>query len=103
MLPEIFKRFPRLNVLVANAGSSSAENLVHGWDITTAEAMVETNILGTLRLVGALLPNLNQQADAVIMATTSNLGFVPKAMFPLSGRLASEQSSTRPHSPELTV
>lgn len=79
---DIQARFPRLNVLVANAGISSTEDLVNGWDQPAAEAMVETNILGTLRVVGALLPNLKQQPDAVIMATTSNLGFVPKAIFP---------------------
>lgn len=44
--------------------------------------MVETNILGTMRVVGALLPGLKRQPDAVIMATTSNLAYVPKALFP---------------------
>lgn len=75
-------RFPDLNVLVANAGISSMEDIVNSWDLSAAEAMVETNILGTLRVVGALLPDLKRQPDAVIMATTSNLGFVPKAVFP---------------------
>ena len=79
---EVQARFPSLNVLVANAGISSVEDIVNGWDMSAAEAMVETNILGTLRTVGALLPGLQRQSDAVIMATTSNLGFVPKAIFP---------------------
>ncbi len=79
---DIYTRFPSLNVLVANAGISTMEDLVHGWDLSAAEAMVETNILGTLRVVAALLPGLRRQPDAVIMATTSNLGFMPKAIFP---------------------
>jgi len=74
--------FPGLNVLVANAGISGMEDLANGWDLSAAEAMVETNILGTLRVVGALLPDLKRQPDAVIMATTSNLAYVPKAIFP---------------------
>ena len=75
-------RFPELNVLVANAGVSSMEDLVAGCDMSVSEAIVQTNILGTLRVVAALLPGLQQKSDAVIMATTSNLGFVPKAAYP---------------------
>ena len=75
-------RFPELNVLVANAGISSEEDLAEGWDLSAAEAMIETNILGTLRLTAALLPDLKGQSNAVIMATTSNLAFVPKACYP---------------------
>ena len=33
-------------------------------------------------MVAALLPGLMRQPDAVIMATTSNLAFVPKALYP---------------------
>ena len=75
-------RFPELNVLVANAGITGQENLKDGWDMAATAAMVETNILGTLRVVGALLPMVQRQPDAVVMATTSNLAFVPKALYP---------------------
>ena len=75
-------RFPGLNVLVANAGISSQEDLAGRWDPSLADAMVETNILGTMRMVAALLPGLKEQPDAVIMAMTSNLAFVPRAGFP---------------------
>ena len=78
-------RFPELNVLVANAGISSMEDLVAGCDMSVSEAIVQTNILGTLRMVAALLPGLQQEPDAVIMATTSNLGIVPKAAYPTYG------------------
>ena len=79
---EIRTRYPALNVLIANAGISSQEDLLEAWDTSAAEAMVETNILGTLRVTAALLPHLKQRTDAVIMATTSNLGYVPRASFP---------------------
>jgi uncharacterized oxidoreductase len=82
-LAEIIRtQYPELNVLVANAGISSQEDLVEGWDMSVSEAMVATNILGTLRMTAALLPGLQLQPNAVIMATTSNLGFVPRASFP---------------------
>ena len=79
---DVATRCPDLNVLVANAGISSEEDLADGWDLPAAEAMIETNILGTLRLTAALLPGLTQRPDATIMATTSNLAFVPRASFP---------------------
>ncbi len=75
--------FPELNVLLANAGISQKEDLAaDNWDISVAETVVDTNILGVLRVVAALLPTLKRNEDAVIMATTSNLAFVPRASFP---------------------
>lgn len=80
---EVRARFPELNVLVANAGISQAEDLTDdNWDTSVAEAIVETNILGVLRVTAAFLPLLKRQPDAVVMATTSNLAFVPLAGYP---------------------
>ena len=80
---EVRARFPELNVLVANAGISRTEDLTaDDWNTSDAEAVVETNILGTLRVVAALLPLLKRQPDATIMATSSNLAFIPRADFP---------------------
>ena len=82
MADEIRLRFPELNVLVANAGVSSQEDLLGEWDLAVAETMIETNILGILRVTAALLPDIKRQQGAAIMATTSNLAFVPKACYP---------------------
>jgi uncharacterized oxidoreductase len=80
---DIRLHFPELNVLVANAGISRAEDMTcDNWDTSDAEAIVETNILGVLRITAALLPTLKRQADATIVATSSNLAFVPRADFP---------------------
>lgn len=76
-------RFPELNVLIANAGISRAEDMTaDSWDVSNAEAIVETNILGVLRTTAALLPMLKGRPNATIMATSSNLAFVPRADFP---------------------
>lgn len=80
---EIRARFPELNVLIANAGISRAEDMTaDGWDASDAQAIVETNILGVLRVTAALLPVLKGRPGATIMATSSNLAFVPRADFP---------------------
>lgn len=80
---EVGERFPDLNVLVANAGISRSEDMAaEGWDTTVAEAVVATNIIGTLRVVAAVLPLLKRQKASTIMATTSNLAFTPRADYP---------------------
>jgi uncharacterized oxidoreductase len=80
---EVRTRFPELNVLIANAGISRMEDLsADSWDVSDAEAIVETNILGVLRVAAAFLPALMKQQGATIIATSSNLAFVPRADFP---------------------
>ena len=76
-------RFPKLNMLIANAGISRTEDLTaEHWDIATAQAIVETNIMGVLRVTAALLPVLKNNPGATIMVTSSNLAFIPRADFP---------------------
>ncbi|WP_027793678.1 SDR family oxidoreductase [Paraburkholderia acidipaludis] len=74
------KHYPQVNVVIANAGISVPEVVAaDGWDTSVAEAVVETNILGVIRVAAALLPVLKAQQDAVFIGTTSNLAFVPNA------------------------
>jgi uncharacterized oxidoreductase len=80
---EIRRRFPDLNILIANAGISRTEDMMTDeWDTAVAEAIVQTNIIGVLRAVSAFLPILKQQAASTIMATSSALASLPRADFP---------------------
>ncbi|MGL3214091.1 SDR family oxidoreductase [Bradyrhizobium sp. BR 1433] len=80
---DVGARFPDLNVLIANAGISRAEDMAaDDWNAADAEAIVQTNILGVLRVTAAILPMLKQQREAVIMATSSALAFLPRTEFP---------------------
>ena len=80
---EVRSRYPDLNMLIANAGISRTEDMTSdAWDVSTARAMVETNIMGVLQVVAAFLPMLRVRPDATIIATSSNLAFVPRADFP---------------------
>lgn len=75
--------FPDLNILVANAGISRQEDMrTNDWDVTDAEAIVKTNIMGVLRITAALLAVLKGKPNATIMASSSNLAFIPRADFP---------------------
>jgi uncharacterized oxidoreductase len=80
---EIAERFPGLNVLFNNAGVSRPEDLTADtWDLDVAEATITTNVTGTLRLTGALLPMLQRHPNAVVITTTSGLAYVPLASHP---------------------
>lgn len=69
--------YPELNVLVNNAGIMLGENLRDPSCQQIAEDTVTINLLGTIRMVYAFLPQLVGKADAVIMNVTSALAFVP--------------------------
>ncbi|MGB8674874.1 MAG: SDR family oxidoreductase [Candidatus Acidiferrales bacterium] len=75
--------FPALNVLINNAGIMRAEKLnSQQADLTDAEAIVATNLLGPIRLTAALLPLLRKQPHAAIMNVSSGLAFVLFAVTP---------------------
>ncbi|MHC1479925.1 SDR family oxidoreductase [Frateuria aurantia] len=77
------KAHPALNVLINNAGIMQPES----WradpvDLAIAEAIITTNLLGPLRLVAALLPQLRVQPAPVIMTVSSGLAFLPLTLTP---------------------
>lgn len=80
---DVRTHFPDVNVLIANAGISRTEDMTaDSWGATSPRDIVETNILGVLRVTAALLPVLKTAPRATIMATSSALAFVPRADFP---------------------
>ncbi len=80
---EVAARFPKLNVVLHNAGIMRPENLKDaGSSLADAEATLFTNLLGPMRLTAALLPLLEKQASAAILTVSSGLAFVPMATTP---------------------
>lgn len=80
---ELADRFPKLNVMINNAGIMRAEKLLNQQqDLADAEAIVATNLLGPIRLTAALLPQLQRQPSATIMNVSSGLAFVPLVLTP---------------------
>ena len=75
--------YPKLNVVIQNAGIMRVENLkAQPEDLADAESIIATNLLGPVRLTAALLPVLQKQGSSVIMTVTSGLAFVPLAPTP---------------------
>jgi uncharacterized oxidoreductase len=79
---DVEHRFPALNVVIANAGISKREDLARGWNTADAEALIATNILGTLRTIAAFLPMLQRRDDSALLVTSSKLAVLPAAAFP---------------------
>jgi uncharacterized oxidoreductase len=80
---ELKQRFPKLNVVINNAGIMKPENLLNaGAGFEAAEQIVATNLLAPMWVTGALLPLLQAQEASVVMTVTSGLAYVPMAMTP---------------------
>jgi len=71
---QLASEHPQLNVLIQSAGIMRyPEEPAH------ADELVEINLLGTIRTIEALLPQLRGQPDPVVMTVSSGLAFVPLA------------------------
>ncbi|WP_434611253.1 SDR family oxidoreductase [Pseudomonas sp. R1-7] len=68
---------PNLNVLINSAGIMHWEDLTDPDDLITAENIVTTNLLGTIRMAYAFIPQLTKQPSATIVNVSSALAFVP--------------------------
>ncbi len=73
---------PAVNVLVNNAGMMRFEALDRSRDLADAEATIDTNLLGPIRLTNALIDHLVTQPGATIVNVTSGLAFVPLVTTP---------------------
>ena len=75
---DVIARHPDLDVVIAMAGIMRAEDWTHpdGF-VSSAEQIVTTNVLGPIRLIGALIEHLRAQPDATIMTVSSGLAFAP--------------------------
>jgi uncharacterized oxidoreductase len=75
--------FPQLNVLINNAGIMRVEKfLAQQSDLSDAESIVTTNLLGPIRLTAALLPHFAEQPHATVMNVSSGLAFLPLSFTP---------------------
>jgi uncharacterized oxidoreductase len=80
---EVLARHPDLNVLVTMAGIMRAEDWKHpSTFLADAEAVVTTNVLGPIRLIGAFVAHLLGRPDATIVNVSSGLAFVPLGLTP---------------------
>lgn len=81
---QIRSRFPRLNVLINNAGIARREDYTtEQVDTAAALSIIQTNVTAVVALTAALLPVLRAQPRSTLMATSSGLAFTPLPASPV--------------------
>ncbi|OII11107.1 oxidoreductase [Curtobacterium sp. MCBA15_009] len=73
---------PSLNALVTMSGIMRNEDLRSPDHIGDALETIQTNLVGTIRLIDAFLPHLLEQPTATVMTVSSGLAFVPLTATP---------------------
>jgi uncharacterized oxidoreductase len=76
---EVVQRHPKLNVLFNNAGIMPFDDLAGPVDEAVLLPLIATNLLGPIRLTGALVGHLQKQPRATILNNSSVLAFTPLA------------------------
>jgi uncharacterized oxidoreductase len=73
----LIKDFPALNVLINNAGIMQIDDVTAPVDEELLVSTVTTNLLGPIRMTGALIETLKSQESSTIINVSSGLAFVP--------------------------
>lgn len=76
---DVLSRHPDLDVVINNAGIMFADDPSQPVDDERLIAIVETNLLGPIRMISAFLPHLQKLPAASLVNVTSMLGYAPLA------------------------
>jgi short-subunit dehydrogenase len=73
---QVYNRAGRIDVLINNAGVNLV-GAVEETSIGQAQALFDTNVVGVLRMIQAVLPGMRRQGTGQIVNISSVLGFIP--------------------------
>ncbi|USU02707.1 SDR family oxidoreductase [Pseudomonas siliginis] len=77
---EVIRRHPSLNVIINNAGIMPFDNAGSGaYDDVQAVGLLQTNLLGPVRVSAAFVEHLKRQPEAYIINNSSVLAYLPLA------------------------
>ena len=77
---EVIRRHPSLNVIINNAGIMPFDNAGSGnYDDAQAVGLLQTNLLGPVRVSAAFVEHLKRQPEAYIINNSSVLAYLPLA------------------------
>ena len=77
---KLIANHPTLNVLINNAGIMQIDDSSTAIDDELITSTIATNLVGPVRLTGALIEHLKRQDSATVLFVSSVLGFTPMAM-----------------------
>jgi uncharacterized oxidoreductase len=89
---------PDVDVVVTMAGTGFPEDLRDPAHIVAALTTVETNLLGTIRVIDAFTPHLLSRGSGTIMTVSSGIGFLP---FPIMPTYAASKAAVHAYSEAL--
>jgi uncharacterized oxidoreductase len=75
--------FPKLNVLMNNAGVSLPTRLDRPESWPQAQQQLQTNLAATIHLTQLFAQHLSRQSAPVVFVTTSGLAYIPRAAAPV--------------------
>jgi uncharacterized oxidoreductase len=76
---ELIEKYPKLNVLLNNAGIMLLDDVSKPIDDSVLTSQFQTNFFGTVRMTSAFIEHLKAQESATVLNVSSVLGFVPMA------------------------
>jgi uncharacterized oxidoreductase len=76
---KLVEEYPKLNVLINNAGVMRVDDAAGEVDDAVLTSIVTTNLMGPIRMTAALIEHLKKQDDATVIHVSSGLAFVPLA------------------------
>jgi short-subunit dehydrogenase involved in D-alanine esterification of teichoic acids len=77
---EQISNYPTLNVLINDPGIMLIDDASAAVDDELVTSTIATNLMGPIRITGALIAHLNKQESAAVLIVSSVLGFTPMAM-----------------------
>jgi len=77
---KLVAEYPKLNVLINNAGIMQVDDVSGTVDDKLIASTITTNLMGPIRLTGALIEHLKKQNHAAVINNSSVLGFIPLAV-----------------------
>jgi uncharacterized oxidoreductase len=73
----LIENFPKLNVLINNAGIMVIDDISKPVDDLILVSTLTTNLMGPIRMTSTLVEHLKQQPSAAVINVSSGLAFVP--------------------------
>lgn len=94
----VLARYPDLDTVVTMPGVMLMEDLRDPAHFETAEATIDTNLLGTIRVIDAFTPHLVRRGAGTFITVTSGIAFLP---FPPMPSYAASKAAVHAYSEAL--